>query len=64
MTEFLGLMAVMSEGFGFNLCVAPFLNICVLNLPQGIKDRECWRWLELGQRCCTRVRQRETKSGL
>ena len=25
-------MAVMSEGLGFNLCVAPFLNVCVLNL--------------------------------
>ena len=25
-------MVVMSEGVGFNLCVAPFLNICVLNL--------------------------------
>ena len=22
----------MSEGLGFNLCVAPFLNVCVLNL--------------------------------
>ena len=32
MTELLSLMAVMSEGLGFNLCVAPFLNICVLNL--------------------------------
>ena len=30
----------MSEGLGFNLCVAPFLNICVLNLTQrvGAKD--------------------------
>ena len=25
-------MAVMLEGLGFNLCVAPFLNVCVLNL--------------------------------
>ena len=33
--ELLSLMAVMSEGLGFNLCVAPFLNICVPNLPQG-----------------------------
>ena len=32
MTELLSPMAVMSEGLGFNLCVAPFLNICVLNL--------------------------------
>ena len=32
--------AVMSEGLGFNLCVAPFLNICVLNLTQrvGVED--------------------------
>ena len=30
--ELLSPMAVMSEGLGFNLCVAPFLNICVLNL--------------------------------
>ena len=28
-------MAVMSEGLGFNLCVVPFLNVCVPNLPQG-----------------------------
>ena len=63
MLELLSLMAVMSEGLGFNLCVAPFLNICVLNLPQGVESRECQRWLELGQRCCTSVRQREAKSG-
>ena len=25
-------MAVMLEGLGFNLCVAPFLNVCVLDL--------------------------------
>ena len=30
-------MAVMLGGLGFNLCVAPFLNICVLNLPQGLR---------------------------
>ena len=48
-------MVVMSEGLGFNLCVAPFLNVCVPNLPQGVGSRECWRWLELGQRCHTRV---------
>ena len=41
MTELLSLMAVMSEGLGFNLCVAPFLNVCVLNLPQGVKDGGC-----------------------
>ena len=31
-TELLSPMMVMSEGLGFNLCVAPFLNVCVLNL--------------------------------
>ena len=35
--ELLSPMAVMSEGLGFNLCVAPFLNICVLNLSQRVK---------------------------
>ena len=59
--ELLSLMAVMLEGLGFNLCVAPFLNICVPNLPQGVKGGECRSWLELGQRGHTRVRQRETK---
>ena len=33
--ELLSLMVVMSEGLGFNLCVAPFLNVCVPNLPHG-----------------------------
>ena len=61
--ELLSPIAVMSEGLGFNLCVAPFLNICVPNLPQGVRSRECWRWLEFGWRCRTRVRWRETKSG-
>ena len=61
--ELLSLMAVMSEGLGFNLCVAPFLNICVPNLPQGVGGGECQRWLELGWRHCTRVGQEETKSG-
>ena len=37
--ELLSLMAVMLEGLGFNLCVAPFLNICVPNLPQGRGQR-------------------------
>ena len=41
--ELLSLMAVMSEGLGFNLCVAPFLYVCVPNLPQGVKDGECQR---------------------
>ena len=48
--ELLSPMAVMSEGLGFNLCVAPFLHVCVPNLPQGVKDGECQRWSELGQR--------------
>ena len=30
-------MAVMSEGLGFNLCVVPFLNVCVLNLSQRVR---------------------------
>ena len=30
-------MVVMSEGLGFNLCVAPFLNVCVLNLSQRVR---------------------------
>ena len=38
--ELLSPIAVMSEGLGFNLCVAPFLNVCVLNLSQrvGVED--------------------------
>ena len=62
--ELLSLMAVMLEGLGFNLCVAPFLNICVPNLPQGVEGGECQRWSELGQRCHTRVGWRKTKLGL
>ena len=34
--ELLSPKAVMLEGLGFNLCVAPFLNICVLNLTQRV----------------------------
>ena len=34
--ELLSLMAVMLEGLGLNLCVAPFLNVCVLNLTQRV----------------------------
>ena len=59
--ELLSLMAVVSEGLSFNLCVAPFLNIYVPNLTQGVKSGECRRWLELGWRFHTRVGQRETK---
>ena len=38
--ELLSPKAVMSEGLDFNLCVAPFLNVCVLNLTQrvGVED--------------------------
>ena len=36
MTELLSPMVVMSEGLGFNLCVVPFLNVCVLNLSQRV----------------------------
>ena len=41
MMELLSPMVVMSEGLGFNLCVAPFLNVCVLNLSQrvGVKTQ-------------------------
>ena len=63
MTELLSLMVVMSEGLGFNLCVAPFLNICVLNLSGRVGSGRCQRWLELGWRCPTRVRWKETKVG-
>ena len=55
MTELLSPMVVMLEGLGFNLCAAPFLNICVLNLLQRVRSREGQRWSELGQRHRTRV---------
>ena len=38
----------MSEGLGFNLCVAPFLNICVLNLTQRVRAEDVrggWSWV-------------------
>ena len=35
--ELLSLMVVMLEGFGFNLCIAPFLNVCVLNLSWRVR---------------------------
>ena len=41
-------MVVMSEGLGFNLCVVPFLNVCVLNLTRrvGAEDvRGGWSWV-------------------
>ena len=46
--ELLSLMAVMSEGLGFNLCVAPFLNVCVLNLSQRVGADDVgggWSWV-------------------
>ena len=61
--ELLSPTAVMSEGLGFNLCVAPFLNICVLNLLQRVGDRVCQRWSELGWRSCTRVKWGKTELG-
>ena len=59
--ELLSPMVVMSEGLDFNLCVVPFLNVCVLNLPQRVGSGECQRWSEFGQRCHTRVGWRETR---
>ena len=37
MTELLSPMMVMLEGLGFNLCVVPFLNVCVLNLSWRVR---------------------------
>ena len=48
MTELLSLLVVMSEGLGFNLCVAPFLNICVLNLSWRVGAEDVgggWSWV-------------------
>ena len=36
------------EGLGFNLCVVPFLNICVLNFVSGVRAevvRGGWSWV-------------------
>ena len=38
--ELLSPKVVMSEGLGFNLCVAPFLNICVLNLTRRVRAED------------------------
>ena len=38
--ELLSPKAVMSEGLGFNLCVAPFLNVCVLNLTWRVRAED------------------------
>ena len=38
----------MLEGLGFNLCVAPFLNVCVLNLTQRVGAEDVgggWSWV-------------------
>ena len=46
--ELLSPMAVMSEGLGFNLCVVPFLNVCVLNLSWRVGVdlvRGGWSWV-------------------
>ena len=46
--ELLSPMAVMSEGLGFNLCVAPFLNVCVLNLSWRVRVEDVgsgWSWV-------------------
>ena len=38
--ELLSVMAVMLEGLGFNLCVAPVLNVCVFNLFQRVRAED------------------------
>ena len=46
--ELLSPMAVMSEGLGFNLCVAPFLNVGVLNLSWRVRAEDVrggWSWV-------------------
>ena len=48
MSELLSPMAVMSEVLGFNLCVAPFLNVCVLNLSLRVRAEDViggWSWV-------------------
>ena len=48
MMELLSPMAVMLEGLGFNLCVTPFLNVCVLNLSQRVRAEDVrggWSWV-------------------
>ena len=47
-------MADVVGGLGFNLCVAPFLNICVHNLPQRSRAEIGQKLPELGHRCGTR----------
>ena len=46
--ELLSPMVVMLEGLGFNLCVAPFLNVCVLNLSRRVRVEGVgggWSWV-------------------
>ena len=46
--ELLSPKAVMLEGLGFNLCVASFLNICVLNLTRRVGAEVVgggWSWV-------------------
>ena len=41
-------MVVMLEGLGFNLCVAPFLNVRVLNLSWKVRAEDVgggWSWV-------------------
>ena len=38
----------MVVGLGFNLCVVPFLNVCVLDLPQRLGAENVggsWSWV-------------------
>ena len=46
--ELLSPLAVILKGLGFNLCVAPFLNICVLNLSWRVRAEDVrggWSWV-------------------
>ena len=48
--QLLSPMTVMLEGLGFNLCVTPFLNVCVLNLSRGVGAEDVGggqSWLEV-----------------
>ena len=38
--ELLSPMAVRLEGLDFNLCVTPFLNVCVLNLSWRVRAED------------------------
>ena len=48
--ELLSPTVVMSEGLGFNLCVVPFLDVCVLNLSWRVRAEDVgggWSWVEV-----------------